>query len=79
MKEFKLSDLTDHKREEVLNAAREEGAIIQKKRTNGEVIEEFVMVNKKDHDKLIDLVKAKFLPLVSVSKEEFEKQYPTTG
>ena len=40
MKTFKSSDLT-HKRAEVLKAAREEGVIIEERRSNGEVIERY--------------------------------------
>ena len=43
MKTFSSSQLSK-KPAEVLAAAREDGAIIQIKRTNGEVLEEFVMV-----------------------------------
>lgn len=44
MKTYSASDLGSHKRTEIFNAAREEGVIIQKKNTNGEVLEEFVMI-----------------------------------
>lgn len=47
MKTFNASDLT-HKRAEVMKAARDGGAIIQEKRTNGEVICEFVLKKKGD-------------------------------
>ena len=40
MKTYKSSDLT-HKRAEVLKAAREEGVIIEERRSNGEVIERY--------------------------------------
>ena len=43
MKTFNASDMA-HKRTEIFNAAREEGVIIQKKNTNGKVLEEFVMI-----------------------------------
>lgn len=42
MKKFNSSDLS-HKRTEVMTAARNGGAIIQTKRSNGEVMEEFVL------------------------------------
>ena len=45
MKTFNAAHLAK-KPSEVFAAAREEGAIIQQKRTNGEVIEEFVLVAK---------------------------------
>lgn len=45
MKTFNASDLT-HKRAQVMKAAREVGAIIQEKRTNGEVIQEFILISK---------------------------------
>ena len=37
----------------VLAAAREDGAIIQIKRTNGEVMEEFVVVSRSNYDKAL--------------------------
>ena len=43
MKTFNASQLS-HDRREILNAARDEGAIIQSKNTNGMVLEEFVIV-----------------------------------
>ena len=42
MKTYKSSDLT-HKRAEVLKAAREEGVIIEERRSNGEVINEYTL------------------------------------
>ena len=44
MKTFNASQLS-HDRREILSAAREGGAIIQSKNTNGEVLEEFVMID----------------------------------
>lgn len=44
MKTYSASDLGSYKRKEIFNAAREEGAIIQRKETNGVVIEEFVLL-----------------------------------
>ena len=46
MKTFSSSQLSK-KPAEVLAAAREDGAIIQIKRTNGEVIEEFLLIADK--------------------------------
>lgn len=43
MKAFSASQLS-HNRREILNAARDGGAIIQSKNTNGVVLEEFVIV-----------------------------------
>ena len=43
MKTFNLSEISTTKRTEILNEARENGAVLQKKNTNGEVLEEFVM------------------------------------
>lgn len=43
MKTFNASDMA-HKRTEIFEAAKSDGAIIQKKNTNGEVLEEFVMI-----------------------------------
>ena len=45
MKTFTASHLS-HKPAEVFEEARANGAIIQQKRTNGDVIEEFVMLSK---------------------------------
>ena len=42
MKTYKSSDLT-HKRAAVLKAAREEGVIIEERRSNGEVINEYTL------------------------------------
>jgi len=47
MKTYKSSDLT-HKRAEVLKAAREEGVIIEERRSNGEVIEEYILITVSD-------------------------------
>ena len=44
MKTFNASDLA-HKRTEIFEAAKDEGAILQKKNTNGEVLEEFIMIS----------------------------------
>ena len=41
MKTFNLSEISTTKRTEILNEARESGAILQKKNTNGDVLEEF--------------------------------------
>lgn len=43
MKIFKSSDLT-HSRGVVMKAARDGGVIIQERRTNGEVIQEYILV-----------------------------------
>ena len=45
MKTFNASDLA-HKRTEIFNAAKAEGAILQKKNTNGVVLEEFIITIK---------------------------------
>lgn len=44
MKTFNASQLNQSNRREIFEAAKEEGAIIQRKNTNGDVLEEFVMV-----------------------------------
>ena len=44
MKTFNASQLS-HDRREIFNAARDDGAIIQVKNTNGVVLEEFVMIS----------------------------------
>lgn len=45
MKTFNASALS-HSRAEVMKAAREDGAIIQEKRTNGEVVCEYILKKK---------------------------------
>lgn len=45
MKTFNATQLSQ-KPADVFAAAREGGAIIQQKRTNGEVVEEFILVGK---------------------------------
>lgn len=42
MKTFSASDLA-HKRTEIFEAAKNGGAVLQKKNTNGVVLEEFVL------------------------------------
>ncbi len=44
MKTFSASDLGSHKRKEIFAWARREGVIIQRKETNGVVIEEFLLI-----------------------------------
>ena len=46
MKTFNASDMT-HKRTEIFNAAKAEGAILQKKNTNGVVLDEFLLIVNK--------------------------------
>ena len=46
MKTFNASDLA-HKRTEIFNAAKAEGAILQKKNTNGVVLDEFLLIANK--------------------------------
>ena len=46
MKTFNLSEISTTKRTEILIEARENGAILQKKNTNGEVLEEFLIIAK---------------------------------
>ena len=57
MKTFKAAHLSN-KPAEVFAAAREEGAIIQMCRTNGEVIEEFVMISSNDSEAIWQLYQA---------------------
>lgn len=52
MKTFKASQLAT-KPAEVFAEARKEGAIIQQCRTNGEVVEEFAIITKEDHEWLL--------------------------
>tara|TARA_R110000824_G_scaffold395615_1_gene596430 strand:- start:92 stop:274 length:183 start_codon:yes stop_codon:yes gene_type:complete len=49
MKTFNASQLS-HARREIFEAARDDGATIQVKNTNGEVLEEFVMVCKDEYE-----------------------------
>lgn len=49
MKTFSSSDLSKTPAK-VLSAAREDGAIIQIRRTNGEVMEEFVLIKNSSQD-----------------------------
>lgn len=42
MKKFKVSDMV-HNRRELLEAARNGGAVIERRESNGEVIEEFIL------------------------------------
>ena len=49
MKTFKSSDLT-HKRAEVFKEAEKGGVIVQQCRTNGDVIQELVLMPKDKHD-----------------------------
>jgi hypothetical protein len=44
MKTFNASDLA-HKRTEIFKAAKADGAILQRKNTNGAVLDEFVLVS----------------------------------
>jgi hypothetical protein len=46
MKTFNASDLA-HKRTEIFNAAKSEGAILQRKNTNGVVLDEFLLIANK--------------------------------
>lgn len=48
MKTYNATELGSRKRTEIFEAARTEGAVIQRKNTNGVVLEEFVMVSKDD-------------------------------
>jgi hypothetical protein len=48
MKTFNASDLA-HKRTEIFNAAKAEGAILQRKNTNGVVLEEFIIITAKEY------------------------------
>ncbi len=47
MKTFNLSEISTTKRTEILTEAKENGAILQKKNTNGEVLEEFLIIANK--------------------------------
>ena len=49
MKKFNASDLSK-KPSELFKAAREDGAIIQHKDRQGNVVEEFIILSKDDYD-----------------------------
>jgi hypothetical protein len=48
MKTFNASDLA-HKRTEIFNAGKAGGAILQRKNTNGVVLEEFIIITAKEY------------------------------
>ena len=53
MKIYKSSDLT-HKRAEVMREAEKNGVVIQELRTNGEVVKEFVLLERESYiDKIM--------------------------
>jgi len=54
MKTFNASQLNQSDRRDIFKAAKEEGAIIQRKNTNGDVLEEFVMISKKEYKWYVD-------------------------
>lgn len=56
MKTYKSSDLT-HKRAEVLRAAREEGVIIEERRSNGEVVETYKLAIHKQVNNADDIMR----------------------
>jgi hypothetical protein len=51
MKTFNASDLA-HKRTEIFEAAKADGAILQRKNTNGEVLDEFIICSTKAVDEV---------------------------
>lgn len=57
MKTFNASDMA-HKRAEIFEAASTVGAIIQRKNTNSEVLDEFVMIKSNDWNELTGFVKS---------------------
>ena len=52
MKTFNASDLA-HKRTEIFEAAKADGALLQRKNTNGVVLDEFVVMAAEDYVGLI--------------------------
>jgi len=44
MKTFSASDLGSHKRTEIFEAAKDGGCIIERKNTNGAVLDQFVII-----------------------------------
>lgn len=53
MKTYKSSELTNHKRHEVFQAAND-GVIIQRCFTNGVVDKEYILIEKVKYDKFIN-------------------------
>ena len=53
MKTFNASDMA-HKRAKIFEAAKDDGCVIERKNTNGEVIESFVMVDIECWAKITD-------------------------
>ena len=68
MKTFNASDMA-HKRTEIFEAAREEGVIIQKKNTNGEVLEEFVMKKFKRSGNELEILSCQYDPVTGESTD----------
>lgn len=68
MKTFNASDLA-HKRTEIFEAAKDEGAILQKKNTNGDVLEEFVLMVKMDYARAVGKITIKDTGAVYVFDE----------
>jgi hypothetical protein len=54
MKTFNASDLA-HKRTEIFEAAKADGAILQRKNTNGAVLDEFVLLQADRSDEFLSL------------------------
>jgi hypothetical protein len=48
MKKYNVSDLSNTKRREVLEEARKSPVLIQRKNTNGELLEEFILKRVSD-------------------------------
>tara|TARA_R110002060_G_scaffold22076_6_gene29966 strand:- start:4515 stop:4718 length:204 start_codon:yes stop_codon:yes gene_type:complete len=67
MKEFNASDMA-HKRTEIFEAASTVGAIIQRKNTNSDVLEEFVLIKSDDWNELTSLIKTITNELKGMSK-----------
>lgn len=69
MKRFKASDLT-HNRAEVMKEAKVNGVIIECRNTNGEVVDELVMVKASDMKQLTDGVMELESIMIEIAKQQ---------
>ena len=53
MKEFSMTEINTIKRREILNLAKKEGVILNRKNTNGKTIDSFVIVSKGCFDAMV--------------------------
>lgn len=71
MKAYKSSDLT-HKRAEIFKEARGNNVLIEERRTNGEVVNQFVLVNIENTHKIFigDVSSGEFLTVIKGDKND---------